>query len=201
MAHKEATSSTGHGAEDDYDPHRGVLNKIERVLERFIFESRWFLLPIYIGLVVALAMFSMHFVYLVYKFSINIFSYEKNELLFNMLTFVDKALVGGLVIMVIIGGYENSVSMLQIKDQDRKLSWLGKLDASTLKIKLSTSIVSISSVHLLKIFLEVGAHTEKELIWTSLIHFLMVLTAMILTFMDMLSDHGDSKTNGNGNSH
>lgn len=188
MAEKNLASDDGsHG-----DWGGGFIDRLEYVLERFIFESRWFLLPIFIGLSAALAMFSMHFVYLVYKFSINIFSYEKNELLFNMLTFVDKALVGGLVIMVIIGGYENSVSMLRIKDQDRKLSWLGKLDASTLKIKLSTSIVSISSVHLLKIFLEVGAHTEKELVWTSLIHFLMVLTALILTFMDSLSSHGNN---------
>lgn len=188
MAQKPLASDDGsHG-----DWGGGFIDRLEYVLERFIFESRWFLLPIFVGLVVALAMFSMHFVYLVYKFSINIFSYEKNELLFNMLTFVDKALVGGLVIMVIIGGYENSVSMLRIKDQDRKLAWLGKLDASTLKIKLATSIVSISSVHLLKIFLEVGAHTEKELVWTSLIHFLMVLTALILTFMDSLSSHGDN---------
>lgn len=164
-----------------------ILNTMERVFERIIFESRWFLIPLFGGLVVALSMFSLHFMYLVYKFSINIFSYEKNELLFNMLTFVDKVLVGGLVIMVIIGGYENSVSMLQIKDQEKKLSWVGKLGASTLKIKLATAIVSISSVHLLKIFLEVGAHTEKELIWTTTIHFLMVITALMLTFMDSLA--------------
>ncbi len=188
-------------AADDHSD-RGFFYFLERILERFIFESRWFLLPLFLGLIGALAMFSMHFMYLVYKFSINIFSYEKNELLFNMLTFVDKVLVGGLIIMVIIGGYENSVSMLRIKDQDRKLAWLGKLDASTLKIKLATSIVSISSVHLLKIFLEVGAHTEKELIWTSLIHFLMVITALILTFMDMLSSHDLTPgQTGNGDGH
>ena len=184
MAHHDVKKQ----APDDHSD-RGFFYFMERILERFIFESRWFLLPLFLGLIGALAMFSMHFMYLVYKFSANIFSYEKNELLFNMLTFVDKVLVGGLIIMVIIGGYENSVSMLRIKDQDRKLAWLGKLDASTLKIKLATSIVSISSVHLLKIFLEVGAHTEKELIWTSLIHFLMVITALILTFMDVLSSH------------
>ena len=170
-----------------YRQPEGPIERMEAFLERFIFESRWFLLPLFVGLIVALSMFSFHFTYLVYKFSINIMEFEKNELLFNMLTFVDKVLVGGLIIMVIIGGYENSVSILNIKDHDRKLAWLGKLDASTLKIKLSTSIVSISSVHLLKIFLEVGAHTEKELIWTTLIHFMMVLTALVLTFMDKLS--------------
>ncbi|MCC7305416.1 MAG: TIGR00645 family protein [Alphaproteobacteria bacterium] len=183
----KAEKNGDHGSE----PRSGIVSKLEGFLERLIFESRWFLLPLFLGLIAALALFSVNFILMIYKFSLHIFVFEKNELLFNMLTFVDKTLVGGLIIMVIIGGYENSVSMLNIKDQDRKLSWLGKLDASTLKIKLSTSIVSISSVHLLKIFLEVGSHTEKELVWTSLIHFLMVLTALILTFMDRLADHGE----------
>ena len=189
MAHHENGHSKkiNHGATGrSLDGHQGFVDKMEAFLERIIFESRWFLLPVFLGLVVALFLFSLNFVFMVYVFAINIFTYEKNELLFNMLTFVDKTLVGGLIIMIIIGGYENSVSMLRIQDQDRKLAWLGKLDASTLKIKLSTSIVSISSVHLLKIFLEVGAHTEKELIWTTLIHFMMVVTALILTAMDSL---------------
>lgn len=180
-----AEKQSGNDA-DVYTRGNSFIDKMEGFLERVVFESRWLLLPLFLGMIFALLLFSVNFVVLIYKFTLNIFSYEKNELLFNMLTFVDKTLVGGLIIMIIIGGYENSVSMLKIQDQDRKLSWLAKLDASTLKIKLSTSIVSISSVHLLKIFLEVGAHTEKELIWTTLIHFMMVLTALILVFMDSI---------------
>lgn len=191
--HDDHTADKNNGAAEVYTRGDAFIDKMEGFLERVIFESRWLLLPLFLGMIFALFLFSFNFVIMIYKFTINIFAYEKNELLFNMLTFVDKTLVGGLIIMIIIGGYENSVSMLKIQDQDRKLSWLGKLDASTLKIKLSTSIVSISSVHLLKIFLEVGAHTEKELIWTTLIHFMMVLTALILVFMDSIqaaySDH------------
>lgn len=181
---------------------RDFVDHMEAFLERVIFESRWFLLPLFLGLIAALFLFSLNFAVMIYKFGVHLFEYEKNELLFNMLTFVDKTLVGGLIIMIIIGGYENSVSMLNIQDQERKLSWLGKLDQSTLKIKLSTSIVSISSVHLLKIFLEVGAHTEKELIWTTLIHFMMVLTALILTAMDNLHAASHGPPHGhNGDGH
>ena len=168
-----------------YDPEkaqRDFLYQIETMLERFIFESRWFLLPLFLGLIIALLMFSLHFMYLVFEFSWNIFNYEKNELLLMILTFVDKVLVGGLVIMVIIGGYENSVSRLNISDRQRKLSWLGKLDASSLKIKLSTAIVSISSVHLLKMFLETTKYTNTELAWTTGIHAVMVITALALMF-------------------
>ena len=86
--------------------------------------------------------------------------------------------------MVIISGYENSVGKLDVRDG--KLSWLGKLDSSSLKIKLSTSIVSISSIHLLKIFLDVGRYTNSELAWTTGIHFVMVLTAIMLASMDRI---------------
>ena len=103
-----------------------------------------------------------------------------------ILTFVDKVLVGGLVIMVIISGYENSVSKLNIAPHKRRLSWLGKLDSTSLKVKLSASIVTISSIHLLKIFLDVKNYSFEELAWTTGIHFSMVITAIVLAFMDKI---------------
>lgn len=160
--------------------------KIELFIERLIFESRWLLMPMFLGMVVALLAFSAHFLGMVYHFALNLFAYEKNELLVMMLTFVDKVLVGGLVIMVIISGYENSVSKLNLPNNNRRLSWLGKLDSSSLKVKLSASIVTISSIHLLKIFLDVKNHSPAELAWTTGIHMSMVLTAIMLAFMDRI---------------
>ncbi len=171
----------GNGGPDD-----SVLYTFEIILERFIFESRWLLMPLFVGLIVALGGFALQFVYMIYKFMVHLFEYEKNELLLMMLTFVDKVLVGTLIVMVIIGSYENSVSKLHIPGNQKRLSWLGKLDAATLKIKLSTSIVSISSIHLLKIFLDVGRYTQKELAWTTGIHFVMVITAILLGAMDRI---------------
>lgn len=171
----------------DHGRAAGPLYGAEAFLERIVFASRWVLMPMFLGLAAALLFFSMNFVLLIYKFGLHIFEYDKNELLLMMLTFVDKVLVGTLVIMVIISGYENSVGKLDVRDG--KLSWLGKLDSSSLKIKLSTSIVSISSIHLLKIFLDVGRYSQVELAWTTGIHFIMVLTSIMLASMDRLQGH------------
>lgn len=161
-----------------------VFFKTEVIVERLIFESRWVLLPMFLGMTIALFAFSVQFLFLIIDFVQHLFSYEKNEMLVMVLTFVDKVLVGGLVIMVIISGYENSVSKLNIPPHKRRLSWLGKLDSTSLKVKLSASIVTISSIHLLKVFLDVKGHTFEELAWTTGIHFTMVITAIVLALMD-----------------
>ncbi len=181
--HHPVSSETDADAVTDL---KGPLFKVEVFLERIIFESRWLLMPMFLGLIVALAGFSTQFAVLVYKFILHLFEYDKNEMLVMMLTFVDKVLVGTLIIMVIIGSYENSVSKLHLPGDKKKLSWLGKMDAQTLKIKLSTSIVSISSIHLLKVFLDVGRYSAEMHVvhWTVIIHVVMVVTAILLAAMD-----------------
>jgi uncharacterized protein (TIGR00645 family) len=199
------------GAQYDHDNHYGrggPLYGTELMLERMIFASRWFLMPMFLGLAVALLLFSLNFCYLIYHFALEITHYDKDGMLVMMLTFVDKVLVGTLIIMVIISGYENSVGKLDVRGG--KLSWLGKLDSSSLKIKLATSIVSISSIHLLKVFLDLpryadhiktstgeflrdgtGDMVDKMVIveWTVIIHFIMVLTAIMLAAMDRVQGH------------
>jgi uncharacterized protein (TIGR00645 family) len=160
------------------------MNGLERSLETVIFASRWLLVPVFLGLVIALAGFSLSFMWQVLKFSVNLFSYEKNEMLLMVLTFVDKVLVAGLIIMVLIGGYENSIGKLNIAPNKSRLSWLGKVGSASLKVKLATSIVSISSIHLLKMFLDVTAYTNTELAWVTGIHFVMVITSLLLAYMD-----------------
>lgn len=182
-----------HSAVDDNSNGNGnghsnnIWGNFEVMFERMIFESRWLLMPLFFGLIVALAGFSIQFCYMVYKFMLHLFDYDKNELLVMMLTFVDKVLVGTLIGMVIIGSYENSVSKLHIPGNKKRLSWLGKIDSATLKIKLSTSIVSISSIHLLKVFLAIDHYPPEQIYivhWTVLIHFIMVITAIMLAAMD-----------------
>ena len=193
-------SSENSGAPYDKENHYGrggALYGTELFLERMIFASRWILMPMFLGLAAALLLFSLNFVYLIYHFAMEIATYDKDGMLVMMLTFVDKVLVGTLIIMVIISGYENSVGKLEVRGG--KLSWLGKLDSSTLKIKLATSIVSISSIHLLKVFLDLpryaavtvgptGELMDKMVVvqWTVIIHFIMVLTAIMLAAMDRI---------------
>ncbi len=162
------------------------INKFEESIERIIYNSRWLLVPVFLSLVIALAGFSFHFIAVVFNFTIDLFSYQKNELLLILLTLVDKVLVAGLIVMVLIGGYENFVGKLNVSPSKNRLSWLGKVGSSSLKVKLSTSIVSISSIHLLKIFLDVEAYSNQELAWTTGIHFVMVLTAILLVLIDKL---------------
>ena len=159
-------------------------NKLENIIEAIIYNSRWLLVPVFLSLVIALGAFSVHFMLMVFNFSFDLFSYEKNDLLLMLLTFVDKVLVAGLIVMVLIGGYENFVGKMNIEPSRNRLSWLGKVGSSSLKVKLSTSIVSISSIHLLKIFLDVGSYSNQELAWTTGIHFVMVITALLLVLMD-----------------
>jgi uncharacterized protein (TIGR00645 family) len=211
MAASHHTGDNNSGAQFDHDNHYGrggPLYGTEMILERMIFASRWFLMPMFLGLAVALLMFSINFVVMIYHFALEIFHYDKDGLLVMMLTFVDKVLVGTLIIMVIISGYENSVGKLDVRGG--KLSWLGKLDSSSLKIKLATSIVSISSIHLLKVFLDLKTYAKPlvdaagvtlrnatgEVIdnmvvveWTVIIHFIMVLTAIMLAAMDRVQGH------------
>lgn len=203
--HTEDHTSGANNGHDDHYGRGGPLYGTELFLERMIFASRWFLMPMFLGLAAALLMFSINFVYLIVHFGEDLFfghGYGKDEMLVMMLTFVDKVLVGTLIIMVIISGYENSVGKLDVRGG--KLSWLGKLDSSSLKIKLATSIVSISSIHMLKVFLDLKTYkppipgidgsildpgTMYIVEWTVIIHFIMVLTAIMLAAMDRVQGH------------
>lgn len=193
-AHHNGDHSPAHLNAENHYGRGGPLYGTEVFLERVIFASRWVLMPMFIGLAVALMLFSMNFVFLIYKFSLHLFEYDKDQMLVMMLTFVDKVLVGTLIIMVIISGYENSVGKLDVRGG--KLSWLGKLDSSSLKVKLSTSIVSISSIHLLKVFLDLSRYVDPDfpekmqiVHWTVIIHFIMVVTAILLAAMDRVQGH------------
>lgn len=163
-----------------------AVNRLELAVDSVIYNSRWLLLPVFLGLIVALAAYALHFSVMVFDFTMDLFTYEKNDLLVMLLTFVDKVLVAGLIVMVLIGGYENFVGKLYIREGKNRLSWLGKVGSGSLKVKLSTSIVSISSIHLLKIFLDVKSYTMSELAWTTGIHFVMVITALLLVLMDRI---------------
>lgn len=169
-----------------YSKRLRQVKKTEQLVESLIYNSRWVLVPVFLALAVSLVGFAVHFVYVVGVFTFELFSYQKNDLLLMLLTLVDKVLVAGLIVMVLIGGYENFVGKISVSPKRNKLSWLGKVGSGSLKVKLSTSIVSISSIHLLKIFLDVNAHTTAELAWTTGIHVVMVITAILLVVMDKI---------------
>ena len=107
-----------------------------------------------------------------------------------MLSLVDIALVGGLIVMVMFSGYENFVSRIDIEESEEKLSWLGKLDANSLKQKVAASIVAISSIHLLKNFVNAGQVPNDKLMWYVIIHLTFVLSALGMAWVDRINRRG-----------
>ena len=123
---------------------------------------------------------------------------EKN-LILKILTLVDLTLVGSLVVMVMFSGYENFVSKINIDQDTEKLAWLGKMDSSSLKLKLSSSIVAISAVHLLKVYMEFKPEAEDtlaetKLMWLLIVHLGFVVSSLVMSYTYRM-EHSANKGN------
>lgn len=159
---------------------------LERFLESVLFSSRWLLAPVYLGLGLALLALGIKFFQEVFHLLPNLLSVDESELVLVVLGLVDLALVGSLLVMVMFSGYENFVSRIDVKNASDQLTWLGKLDAGTLKIKVAASIVAISSIHLLRKFMEVEHIPNDKLLWFVVLHLTFVVSALLLGFLDKM---------------
>ncbi len=162
---------------------------LERALEGALYASRWLLAPIYLGLSLALLLLGIKFFEEVFHIFPDILGMKEADLLLAVLTLVDIALVGGLLVMVMLSGYENFVSAINIGEGSEKLAWLGKLDSGSLKQKVAASIVAISSIHLLKVFMNAQQIPDGKLMWYVIIHMTFVLSAMGMAFLDRMNRH------------
>ena len=160
---------------------------MERILENAMYASRWLLAPIYFGLSLALLALALKFFQEVFHILPNVFAMAEADLILVLLSLIDMALVGGLLVMVMISGYENFVSQLDIKAGTEKLSWLGKMDLGSLKNKVAASIVAISSIHLLKIFMDVKTIPNDKILWYVVLHLTFVVSALLLGVLDRMS--------------
>jgi uncharacterized protein (TIGR00645 family) len=159
---------------------------VESLVEKTLFASRWLLCPLYIGLAFLLLLFTIHFFRELVDITIHAFSVSEQDLVVEAMTLIDLALAGGLIVMIMLSGYENYISKLDIVDAEKSISWLGKLDTGTLKLKVSATIVTISAVQLLKAYLEINAIANDKLLWLVVIHLTFVVSALLLTVMDRL---------------
>ncbi len=166
-----------------------MRNKIELSMERLMYASRWLLAPIYFGLSLALLALSIKFFQELYHFLPHIFDVDETDLILKLLTLIDLTLVASLTVIVMFSGYENFVSQLNLNDDAEKLDWLGTHDYGSLKMKVAASIVAISSIHLLKIFMNVQATDNDKLMWYVLIHLTLVISALCMALMEKLSKH------------
>ena len=160
------------------------MKQLEIFIERIILASRWMLVIFYIGLAIALLLYAVSFGVKLWKFASNVLTSDEAKSILDMLGLIDAALVASLVVMVIISGYENFVSKF---DEEDKVHWLGEIDANSLKIKVASTIVAISSIHLLQIFLNVDQYTGEKLMWYTIIHIAFVISALFLAFIDRVT--------------
>ncbi|UAW99060.1 TIGR00645 family protein [Halopseudomonas nanhaiensis] len=160
---------------------------MEKFFENLMYSARWILAPIYLGLSLALLALAVKFFQEVFHLLPNILAVAEADLILVVLSLVDMALVGGLLVMVMISGYENFVSQLDIDEGKEKLSWLGKMDSSSLKMKVAASIVAISSIHLLKVFMNAINIDNDKLMWYVIIHMTFVLSAFGMGLLDKLT--------------
>ncbi len=161
------------------------MKSLELFIERIILASRWLLVVFYLGLTLALAMYAITFFKKLIDFMANGLALDETQTILRILALIDAALVASLVVMVIISGYENFVSRFE-DAAGEEVHWLGKIDAGSLKIKVASTIVAISSIHLLQVFLNANQFTNDKLMWFTIIHLAFVVSALILAWIDVI---------------
>jgi len=166
-----------------------LQQRIEHFLERAMYASRWIMAPLYLGMSVILLALAIKFFQELYHFIPRILEIPDAEVILKLLTFIDLALVGSLTVIVMFSGYENFVSRLDIETSTEKLGWLGTHDYGSLKTKVTSSIVAISSIHLLKVFMNIEAIAPERLQWYVIIHLALVISAFFMGYLDKITKH------------
>lgn len=159
---------------------------IEKLIERLLFASRWLLAPLYLGLSLALLALGVKFFQEAFHVVTTSLLASEADMVLTVLAMIDIVLVGSLIVMVMFSGYENFVSRIDV-DAGDSLGWLGKLDAGTLKLKVAASIVAISSIHLLRIFMNAEKTPNDKILWYVVLHMTFVVSAVLLGVLDKMA--------------
>jgi uncharacterized protein (TIGR00645 family) len=157
---------------------------VERFIETLMVRARWLLAPVYLGLSLALLALAFKFFQEAIHLIVHVIELKEADLVLIILSLIDMAMVGGLLVMVMMSGYENFVSKIETDDATDGLSWLGKMDASTLKLKVAANIVAISSIHLLKVFMNIENIDSEKLTWYVVIHITFVASAFSMGMLE-----------------
>jgi uncharacterized protein (TIGR00645 family) len=182
------------------------INKfIENVIEFLVFASRWFQAPVYLGLIFASGLYAYKFMGEVAFLALNIDNFNETQVMLGILGLIDISMVMNLLIIVIIGGYSIFTSKLDFDDQEDRPHWIDHLDADRLKVKLSTSLASISGVHLLKTFIDIHSETTGKdyntLNFEIIIHMVFIFSALILAWIVRILRRADEDDVQHGNGH
>ena len=166
---------------------------LTRVLASLIFGSRWLQVPLYLGLIIAQCVYVFLFVKELVHLIVHASEFGEQQIMLIVLGLIDVVMISNLLVMVIVGGYETFVSRLRLQGHPDQPEWLDHVNASVLKIKLAMAIIGISSIHLLKTFIEAGnlgvegaKFTEAGVMWQTLIHIVFILSAIGIAYVDHL---------------
>ena len=162
------------------------MSNTTKALGKFIFWSRWLQLPMYLGLIVALGIYSYKFLLKLWDLTVNLGILKEDDILLNVLSLIDVVMIANLLVMVIVGGYEIFVSRLDVQDHPDQPEWLAHVDAGVLKVKLGMALITISSIHLLRSFIDAGNISEHTLKWEVTIHMVLVVSAGFIASTDWL---------------
>jgi uncharacterized protein (TIGR00645 family) len=159
----------------------------ERGLAITIFSSRWLQAPLYLGLIVAQGIYVHRFTKEVWHLVTSLKVYTETEIMLVVLNLIDVVMISNLLIMVIIGGYETFVTRLGMDNHPDLPEWLDHVNANTMKIKLSMALIGISSIHLLKTFIEAAKMQEATIKWQVIIHVTFIISAIALAYTTKIS--------------
>jgi uncharacterized protein (TIGR00645 family) len=174
-------------ADNNGAEHAG-RNMIERWLEKFLFASRWLLAPFYIMLVIALGVLLLKGFQETWHFVTHAWGSSESEIILGVLALVDLTFTGSLIVIVIFSGYENFVSKIDSDAHQDWPEWMSKIDFSGLKLKLIFSIVAISSIQVLKAFMNLKSISDRDLMWYVVIHMMFVISGLLMAYSDKMGE-------------
>ena len=182
------------------EPKAPSANPPIGLFPRLIFGSRWLQLPLYVGLIVAQAVYVLLFLKELWHLAAHWFDVNEQQIMLTVLGLIDVVMISNLLVMVIVGGYETFVSRLNLRGHPDEPEWLSHVNASVLKIKLAMAIVGISSISLLRTFIEAGNlgtarsnFTEGGVMWQVIIHVTFIVSAIGIAWVDRLSEAAHRK--------
>ncbi|MBA3537520.1 MAG: TIGR00645 family protein [Tatlockia sp.] len=158
----------------------------KNLISRFFFMGRWLQLPLYFGLLIILAAYVYRYVIELFHLVININGFDDTHIMLGVLDLIDVVMIANLLIMVVLGGYETFVSRLNLDTHPDQPEWLDHLDAGAMKIKLALALIGISSIHLLRTFIDPTKQTNDTVMWQVVIHLTLLLSVLAIAYANRL---------------
>ena len=162
------------------------MNKIKVDISKVIFWGRWLQAPLYLGLIIILAAYVYHFLVTLVRLVIHLNGFDEVAIMLGVLDLIDVVMLANLLIMVIIGGYQTFVSPLHVQNNSERPEWLDQVNAGSMKVKLALSLIGISSIHLLRTFIDPMKYTNFSIQWQVIIHLTLVASAISIAFTNWI---------------